>query len=82
MSIRQMLPIGTHLRKCPVCGYPITAKSDELTMHELICWSIEPKPAPDPPPCGLCDGTGWLEPIGPKDDGSYITSRPCPRCQR
>jgi hypothetical protein len=25
-----------------------------------------------------CDGTGWLDAIGPKSDGSYITSRPCP----
>lgn len=24
-----------------------------------------------------CDGEGWLEPIGPKSDGSYITSRRC-----
>jgi len=32
------------------------------------------------PQCGRCGGTGWLEPIGPKSDGSYITSRPCPRC--
>lgn len=30
--------------------------------------------------CDRCDGSGWLEPIGPKPDGSYITSRPCPRC--
>jgi len=41
MSIRQMLPIGTHLRKCIVCGYPITAKSDELTAHELKCLKLE-----------------------------------------
>lgn len=26
-----------------------------------------------------CDGYGWLEAIGPCSDGSYITSRPCPR---
>jgi len=25
-----------------------------------------------------CDDEGWLEAIGPKPDGSYITSRPCP----
>jgi len=46
MSIRQMLPIGTYLRKCIVCGYPITAKSHELTAHELECLNIkleEPK---------------------------------------
>lgn len=30
--------------------------------------------------CNRCQGTGWLEPIGPKSDGSYITSRPCPQC--
>lgn len=30
--------------------------------------------------CERCGGTRWLEPIGPKSDGSYITSRPCPRC--
>jgi ribosomal protein S27AE len=32
------------------------------------------------PACGRCSGTGWLEPIDDKPDGSYITSRPCPRC--
>jgi len=41
MSIRQMLPIGTHLRLCVVCNYPITAKSDELTAHELQCLGVE-----------------------------------------
>jgi len=40
MSIRQMLPVGTHLRKCIVCGYPITAKSDELTAHEMQCLGL------------------------------------------
>jgi hypothetical protein len=30
--------------------------------------------------CARCDGEGWIEPIGPHSDGSYITSRPCPRC--
>lgn len=30
--------------------------------------------------CDRCDGSGWLEAIGPKSDGSYITSRPCPKC--
>jgi len=39
MSIRRILPIGTRLRKCIVCGYQITAKYDELTAHELECLS-------------------------------------------
>jgi hypothetical protein len=35
------------------------------------------------PTCGHpkredCDGKGWLAPLGPYRDGSYITSRPCP----
>lgn len=30
--------------------------------------------------CSRCDGGGWLEPIGPCVDGSYVTSRPCPEC--
>jgi hypothetical protein len=47
MGIRQMLPVGTHLRRCVVCGYPITAKSDELTAHELECWGIKPEPKPE-----------------------------------
>lgn len=25
-----------------------------------------------------CYGNGWLEPLGPYRDGSYMTSRPCP----
>lgn len=32
------------------------------------------------PKCDMCDGSGWLGAIGPKADGSYITSRPCPKC--
>lgn len=32
------------------------------------------------PPCPRCAGSGWLDPIGPCPDGSYITSRPCPDC--
>jgi hypothetical protein len=40
MSIRQMLPIGTVLRQCVVCGYPITARSDVLTAHETECLKI------------------------------------------
>jgi DnaJ-class molecular chaperone len=31
--------------------------------------------------CPRCNGEGWLEPIGPCADGSYITSRPCPKCR-
>lgn len=27
--------------------------------------------------CDKCRGEGWLEPIGPHSDGSYITSRRC-----
>jgi hypothetical protein len=41
MSIRRMVPMGTILRKCIVCGYPITAKSQELTAHEVKCLGIE-----------------------------------------
>jgi hypothetical protein len=37
MGIRQMIPMGTHQRVCVVCGYPINAKSVELTAHELKC---------------------------------------------
>lgn len=34
------------------------------------------------PKCGepqlkKCDGTGWMEAIGPCSDGSYMTSYPC-----
>lgn len=36
-----MLPIGTVLRKCPVCGYQITAKNEELTVHELECLKLD-----------------------------------------
>jgi len=41
--IRRMLPIGTFLRKCPVCGYQITAKSPELTAHEMECLKLRPE---------------------------------------
>jgi hypothetical protein len=47
MNIRRMLPIGTHQRKCIVCGYPIHAISDALTVHELICLGVEVEPPDD-----------------------------------
>lgn len=31
--------------------------------------------------CERCEGSGWLEPIGPCSDDSYITSRECPKCE-
>lgn len=37
MNIRRMLPIGTRLRKCLICGEQITAYDDELTAHETDC---------------------------------------------
>jgi hypothetical protein len=40
MSIRRMIPMGTVLRKCIVCGYPITAKNQDLTAHELQCLEV------------------------------------------
>jgi hypothetical protein len=40
MNIRRMLPIGNVLRTCVVCGYPITAKSDVLTAHEVECLNL------------------------------------------
>jgi hypothetical protein len=40
MSINRMLPRGTVLRLCIVCGYQITARSAELTAHELQCLKI------------------------------------------
>jgi hypothetical protein len=55
----------------------IDPNKTDLTPEELH-WIIHGDPNP---PCELCGGTGWVEPIGPKSDGSYITSRPCPRCQ-
>lgn len=44
--------------------------------------ALAPPQAAKEGPCKRCNGTGWLEPLGPYDDGSYITSRPCPTCQR
>ena len=37
MNIRRIIPMGTKLRYCSVCGYPIHAKDDELTAHETEC---------------------------------------------
>jgi hypothetical protein len=42
MSIRRMIPMGTVLRRCIVCGYPITARDHELTAHEMKCLEIPP----------------------------------------
>ena len=47
MNIRRMLPMGRYLRKCIVCGYPIHAISDELTVHELICLGVLPEHQPE-----------------------------------
>jgi len=49
MSIRRMIPLGTVQRVCIVCGYPINARSNELTVHELQCLKI-PERADDAPP--------------------------------
>jgi predicted nucleic acid-binding Zn ribbon protein len=49
MSIRRMIPMGTVQRKCIVCGYPINAKSDELTAHELQCLEIPSSEIPEKP---------------------------------
>jgi hypothetical protein len=43
MSIRRMIPLGTHLRRCVVCGAQINAKSDALTVHELNCLDLDPQ---------------------------------------
>lgn len=40
MSIGQMLGIGPVTRHCPVCGYPIRAKDNVLTAHELTCLNV------------------------------------------
>jgi hypothetical protein len=37
MSIRRMISMGTVQRRCIVCGYPVNAKDDELTAHEVSC---------------------------------------------
>ena len=40
MNIRRMIPMGTTLRRCVVCGYQINATSHALTVHELKCLKI------------------------------------------
>ncbi len=35
---------------------------------------------PTKPKCSACSDTGWLDPICPFSDGSYVTSRPCVHC--
>lgn len=42
--------------------------------------NAEDETAQTAPRCERCGGSGWLDAIGPKADGSYTTSRPCPRC--
>jgi hypothetical protein len=44
---------------------------DGMMQIELVCPTCNKPKKPN------CDGEGWLEPIGPKSDGSYITSRRC-----
>ena len=41
MNIRRMIPMGTRLRKCAVCGTQITARRDDdyPTAHEWECLS-------------------------------------------
>lgn len=50
-----MLPMGTHTRTCIVCGYPIHAISEALTVHELLCLGV--------PIDGLPDDTATTHPI-------------------
>jgi hypothetical protein len=50
---------------------------DEMTDAERQ-WILHGDPKP---PCDRCGGSGWLDAIGPKADGSYITARPC-HCNR
>jgi hypothetical protein len=45
-----MIPLGTVQRRCIVCGYPIHAKSNELTAHELQCLNIPERAAAPPSP--------------------------------
>ena len=72
-------PHGPGKCRCPRCGG--IASTNAMARARHVC---PPKPeAPRAPlVCERCSGTGWLDPIGPKSDGSYITSRPCPRCAR
>lgn len=58
--------------------YNIATTIDDLRAAERLIEAYGQEQAR--PKCDRCDGTGWLEPIGPKSDGSYITSRPCPKC--
>ena len=39
MNIRRMIPMGTRLRKCAVCGAQITARQEDdyPTAHEWEC---------------------------------------------
>jgi hypothetical protein len=41
VNIRRMIPMGTRLRKCAVCGAQITARRDDdyPTAHEWECLS-------------------------------------------
>ena len=63
------------------------AQLPRYMQHAIDCEDdsgLEPDEVPDAygeRPCLRCKGTGWLEPIGPCADGSYITSRPCPDCK-
>jgi len=50
MSIRQMIPMGTVQRRCVVCGYPINARGNELTAHELHCLNVPERAAGPPSP--------------------------------
>lgn len=64
------------------------AMSDGLGLDYLVTLTKDDVVIPLPirqrcAKCGLdkrrtCDGQGWLDAIGPKSDGSYITTRPCP----
>jgi len=47
--------MGTHTRTCIVCGYPIHAISEALTVHELLCLGV--------PIDGLPDDTATTHPI-------------------
>ncbi|MHA6346429.1 hypothetical protein [Roseivivax sp. CAU 1761] len=51
-----------------------------VTGEEIACFAADEAKAlrAEVAECTRCGEDGWCAPLGPKADGSFVTSRPCP----
>jgi hypothetical protein len=65
LEVENAIAAGQFKDDCP----PMSGRP-KVDLRELVATE---------PPCSRCKGQGWLDAIE-GSDGSYVTSRPCPKC--